>query len=694
MKDYMVKDIRNIAVLGHGSEGKTTLVESMLYAAGVTDRQGRVEDGNTVSDYDPEEIKRHISISASVAPIEIHGKKLNLIDVPGYFDFAGEMSGPLHAVEGAVIVLSAATGISTGFEKAWNATAKHGLARIIAVSQVDREHINYRKVLDDLRSTYGNCIIPTVLPIGEGTSFIGVVDVLTGKAFTGAGKDRREIPIPEEMEALVEEAREACNEAAASTSEELMEKFFDEGKLSEEDMLRGLSAGIYEGSIVPVAPVSSLNGIGVRPLMYELAMYMPSPMEHTYHGINPKTKSMHIRHADMSESFTAQVFKTIADPFVGKLSLIKVISGVLTPATPLFNANADKPEKAAGIFMVRGKKQIPVGMLCAGDIGALSKLQYTSTGDSLCEIGKVVQYDSIDFPAPQISLAVYAKKAGEEDKVFSGLARLCEEMPDVIVAKDPMTTETLISGQGELELEIVRQKLLSKFGADAVFKDPKIAYRESIRKTIQVQGRHKKQSGGHGQFGDVYIRFEPQSESEEMIFADETVGGCVPKNFIPSVEKGLRNCVGKGVLAGYPVVFLKATLYFGSYHPVDSSDMAFQTAAGIAYKEGLPTAGPTLLEPIGELKVLIPDANMGDVIGDLNKRRGRVMGMNPDPENPGYQTVEAEVPMGEMSSYTIDLRAMSQGRGSYTLKFVRYEEVPQMNQAKIIEDAKKDEEEG
>ena len=332
MKDYMVKDIRNIAVLGHGSEGKTTLVESMLFAAGVTDRQGRVEDGNTVSDYDPEEIKRHISISAAVAPIEIHGKKLNLIDVPGYFDFAGEMSGPLHAVEGAVIVISAATGISTGFEKAWNATAKHGLARIIAVSQVDREHINYRKVLDELRSTYGNCIIPTVLPIGEGTSFQGVVDVLTGKAFTGAGKDRREIPIPEDMQPLVDEALEACHEAAASTSEELMEKFFDEGKLSEEDMLRGLSAGIYEGSIVPVAPVSSLNGIGVRPLMYELAMYMPSPMEHTYHGINPKTKSMHIRHADMSESFTAQVFKTIADPFVGKLSLIKVISGVLTAA--------------------------------------------------------------------------------------------------------------------------------------------------------------------------------------------------------------------------------------------------------------------------------------------------------------------------------------------------------------------------
>ena len=685
MKDYMVKDIRNIAVLGHGSEGKTTLVESMLYAAGVTDRQGRVEDGNTVSDYDPEEIKRHISISASVAPIEIHGKKLNLIDVPGYFDFAGEMSGPLHAVEGAVIVLSAATGISTGFEKAWNATAKHGLARIIAVSQVDREHINYRKVLDDLRSTYGNCIIPTVLPIGEGTSFIGVVDVLTGKAFTGAGKDRREIPIPEEMEALVEEAREACNEAAASTSEELMEKFFDEGKLSEEDMLRGLSAGIYEGSIVPVAPVSSLNGIGVRPLMYELAMYMPSPMEHTYHGINPKTKSMHIRHADMSESFTAQVFKTIADPFVGKLSLIKVISGVLTPATPLFNANADKPEKAAGIFMVRGKKQIPVGMLCAGDIGALSKLQYTSTGDSLCEIGKVVQYDSIDFPAPQISLAVYAKKAGEEDKVFSGLARLCEEMPDVIVAKDPMTTETLISGQGELELEIVRQKLQSKFGADAVFKDPKIAYRESIRKTIQVQGRHKKQTGGHGQFGDVWIQFEP-IEGEGIEFAENVFGGSVPKNFFPAVEKGVRQAAEHGVLAGYPMVGMKATLLDGSYHPVDSSEMAFIMAAKLAYKAAIPEAGPVLLEPIGALKAHVPADNTGDIMGEVTKRRGRVLGMNPDDD--GLQVVEAEVPVAEMQDFTTFLRQLTQGRGYFTFEFVRYETLPQMLENKVIEQAK------
>ena len=686
MKDYMVKDIRNIAVLGHGSEGKTTLVESMLYAAGVIDRQGRVEDGNATCDWEPEEIKRHHSISASVAPIEIHGKKLNFIDVPGYFDFAGEMTGPLHAVEGALLVMSAGTGLSTGFEKAWNATGKRGLARFIAVTQVDREHINYRKVLDDLRATYGNCIIPTVLPIGEGTDFRGVVDVLSGKAFTGAGKDRKEIPVPADMEALVEEAIEACHEAAASTSEDLMEKFFDEGRLSETDMLRGLSAGIYDGSIVPVVPVSSISGIGVRPLLYELAMYMPSPMEHTYHGINPKTKSMHIRHADMSESFTAQVFKTIADPFVGKLSFVRVISGVLTSATALFNPNADKPEKAGGLFAIRGKKQIPVNMLCAGDIGALSKLQYTSTGDSLCEIGKVVQYDNIVFPAPQMSLAVYAKKAGDEDKVFSGLARLCEELPDVIVAKDPMTLETQISGQGELQLEVVRQKLQSKFGAEALFKDPKIAYRESIRKTISVQGRHKKQSGGHGQFGDVWIEFSPADEGVEFEFVDAVVGGAVPRNFIPAVEKGLRDNMVKGVLAGYPMTGLRAKLYDGSYHPVDSNEMAFKTAARIAYKQCI-NAAPVLMEPVMHVEVSVPDEYMGDIMGDMNKRRGRILGME---QVDGKQLIVAEVPQAEMFKYATDLRSMTQARGFFKMTFERYEEVPAMIAAKIIEAHKAD----
>ena len=465
-----------------------------------------------------------------------------------------------------------------------------------------------------------------------------------------------------------------------------MEKFFDEGKLSEEDMLRGLSAGIYEGSIVPVAPVSSLNGIGVRPLMYELAMYMPSPMEHTYHGINPKTKSMHIRHADMSESFTAQVFKTIADPFVGKLSMLRVCSGTLTSGTALYNSSCEKTEKAGGLFLLRGKNQLSVSQVSAGDIAALSKLQFTNTGDSLCEIGKVVQYDSIDFPAPQISLAVYAKKAGEEDKVFSGLARLCEEMPDVIVAKDPMTTETLISGQGELELEIVRQKLQSKFGADAVFKDPKIAYRESIRKTIQVQGRHKKQSGGHGQFGDVWIEFSPAEPGTDFEFVDAVVGGAVPRNFIPSVEKGLRENLVKGVLAGFPMTGLRAKLYDGSYHPVDSSEMAFKTAARIAYKQCI-NANPVLLEPIMHVEISVPDEYMGDIMGDLNKRRGRILGME---QSDGKQLIIAEVPQAEMFKYATDLRSMTQAKGAFKMNFERYEEVPQVISSKIIEAHKAD----
>ena len=686
MKDYTVKDIRNIAVLGHGSEGKTTLVESMLYAAGAIDRQGRVEDGNTVSDYDAEEVKRHISLSASVVPIEIHNKKLNLIDVPGYFDFAGEMAGSLYAVEGALIVMSAVTGISTGFEKAWAAAGAHKLARFIAISQVDREHVDYHAAVEALRAKYGTCIIPMVLPIGEGTSFRGVVDVLSKKAFSGVGKDRKEIPIPDDMKDAMEEALAECCEAAASTSEELMEKFFEDMTLSEEDMLKGLAAGILDGSVVPVAPVSGISGIGVRPLMFALTAYMPSPMDRSYHGVDLKTEEEVEKTPDAADSFSAQVFKTIADPFVGKLSLIKVVTGTLTGATPLYNANKDKAEKAAGMFMISGKKQVPVKTLTAGDIGALSKLQYTSTGDSLCEAGKPVKYDSIVFPDPQISLAVYAKKAGEEDKVFSGLARLCEEMPDVIVAKDPMTTETTISGQGELELEIVRQKLLGKFGAEAVFKDPKIAYRETIRKTIDVQGRHKKQSGGHGQFGDVWIEFSPAGADVDFEFEDAVVGGVVPRNFIPSVEKGLRENLVKGVLAGFPMVGLHAKLHDGSYHPVDSSEMAFKTAARIAYKQCI-NASPVLLEPIMHVDVTVPNEYMGDIMGDVSQRRGSILGMEQVGEN---QVISAEIPQAEMFKYATDLRSMTQAKGSFKMSFERYAEVPAMISAKIIEAHKAD----
>ena len=685
MKDYLAKDIRNIAVLGHGSEGKTTLVESMLFATGAIDRQGRVEDGNTVSDWDPEEKKRTISISASVAPVEIHGKKINFIDVPGYFDFIGEASGALAAVEGALIVMSAATGMSTGFEKAWEAAGEAGAARFIAISQMDREHVSYEKVITMLREKYGSCIVPMVLPIGEGPTFKGVVDVLSGKAFTGSHKNLKEIPVPDDMKDAMHEAIHECTEAAAGTSEELMEKFFEEDALSPEEMIQGLSAGILDGSIVPVAPVSGVNGIGVSPLLYALATYMPSPEGHAYHGERGGAE-VEVK-ADSAEGFTGLVFKTIADPFVGKMSLVRVISGKLTGATALYNASQEKAEKAGSILIMRGNKQTQVQQLVAGDIGALSKLQVTATGDSLGEAGKAVKFDRITFPAPQISMAVYAKKAGEEDKVFSGLGRLCEEMPDVVVAKDAMTMETLISGQGELELEVVRQKLLSKFGAEAVFKDPKIAYRETIRKTIDVQGRHKKQSGGHGQFGDVKIIFSPTSDpAVEFEFEDAVVGGAVPRNYIPSVEKGLRENLVKGVLAGFPMTGLHAKLYDGSYHPVDSSEMAFKTAARIAYKQCI-NANPVLLEPIMHVEVTVPDEYMGDIIGDMNKRRGRILGM--EPKN-GKQVVTAEVPQAEMFKYATDLRSMTQAKGSFTMTFERYEEVPKLNADKIIEAHKTD----
>ena len=685
MQDYLAKDIRNIAVLGHGSEGKTTLVEAMLFASGAIDRQGRVEDGTTASDYDPEEIKRHISISASVVPVEFSKKKVNFIDVPGYFDFIGEAVGPLRAVEGVLIVVGAPSGITTGAEKAWNNAKRNNLAKFIAVNQMDREHVDFRKTLDALREKYGSCIIPMVLPIGEGPNFKGIVDVLSGKAFEGSGKNMHEIPVPENMKADVEEAIEACREAAASTAEDLMEKYFSEGELTDEEMMRGLSAGIYEGSVVPVAPVSATTGIGVAPLLHALAMYMPSPLGHSFHGVNPKTGSVHVRHCDLNESFTAQVFKTIADPFVGKLSLIKVISGTLSAGAALFNANSEKLEKAASIFTVRGKKQTPVNTLYAGDIGALSKLQYTNTGDSLCEVNKVVKYDPLEFPHTQISMAIAAKKAGEEDKVFSGLSRLMEEDPSLRLEKNVETTESLLCGQGELHLEVTRQKLASKFGAEAVLREPRIPYRESIRKTIKAEGRHKKQSGGHGQYGHVWIEFSPlEDSSQDFEFVDAVVGGVVPRNFIPSVEKGLRENLTKGVLAGYPMVGLRAKLYDGSYHAVDSSEMAFKTAARLAYKKCI-DASPVLLEPIYHVEVLVPDEYMGDIIGDMNKRRGRILGMNPED---GMQQIVAEVPLAEMTKYATDLRSMTQARGSYTMNFERYEEVPQMIAAKIIEEHK------
>ncbi|MDY4138179.1 MAG: elongation factor G [Eubacteriales bacterium] len=693
MAEYITTNIRNIALMGHGGEGKTTLTEAMLFAAGIIDRQGKVEDGTTVTDFEPEENKRKCSISAACAPIDWNDKMLNIIDVPGYFDFVGEMVGPLRVVETACIVVSGVTGISVGAEKAFTHAVKQGVGRMYVINQMDREHASFDKVIQQLRERHGSCVVPVLMPIGEGDSFRGVVNVLEKKAYEGAYKKSVEVPMPENMKDKVDRAFEYLAEQAAAADDDLMMKYLEEGELNYEEILLGFRKGMKDGSIVPVCACSALTGVGIARTMDLMAKYLPSPahdgIEHV--GFNPRNGESQVRVCKDEQPFSAFVYKTIADPFVGKLSLFRIFSGKLTSQTILYNVNKDKTEKTAGIYILRGKKQIAKQVLHAGDLGALSKLQYTATGDTLADYNNPIQYPGLAFQPPCISKAVYAAKQGEEDKVFSGLNRLMVEDPSITLEKNPDTFETLLSGQGEMHLDVIRNKLAAKFGANAVLQDPKIPYRETIRKSVKVQGRHKKQSGGHGQFGDVWIEFSPIVDSdEEFEFVDAVVGGVVPRNFIPSVEKGLRDNIKKGVLAGYPMVGLRAKLYDGSYHPVDSSEMAFKTAARIAYKKGCAEASPVLLEPIMHVDIIVPDEYMGDIMGDMNKRRGRIIGMN---QTDGQQRVEAEAPMAEMFKYATDLRSMTQARGSFSMRFERYEEVPAVVAQKIIAAAVKDEDE-
>ena len=683
---YTAKDIRNISLLGHGGDGKSALCESMLFLTKAITRLGKRADGTTVSDFDEEEKKRQYSIKTSVIPVEYKNCKLNILDNPGYFDFAGEIVQSLRVSDSGLICLSAKSGIAVGTEKGWKSLEKAGLPAMFYVSKLDEEHANFFGTVDSLRDTFGASVIPFTFPILNGENAVAVVDLLTKKAYDAAGK---EVALTADAEEKIEEYMMELNEQVAETDEALMEKFFMEEPFTDEELLTGIKTGLKERVVTPVFCGCAASGLGTEILMQNLIKFAPNPEE---------GKPMTAVDEDGNESeFKANgspmafVFNTITDQY-GKNSYFKVISGDVEDTMTVVNARTGDNEKLGNMFFPRGKENNKTSKICCGDIGVFTKLASVRTGDTLCLPGKAITIKPMEYAEPCYRMAIYAKTKGQEDKVAGGLVKLNEEDASFTYGNDPETKEMIIAGVCDIHLSVIISKLLSKYKVEAELRPAKIAYRETIKKKVEIHGRHKKQSGGHGQFGDVYIRFEPQSESEDMIFEDETVGGCVPKNFIPSVEKGLRNCIGKGVLAGYPVVFLKSTLYFGSYHPVDSSDMAFQTAAGIAYKEGLPTAGPTILEPIAELKVMIPDSNMGDIIGDLNKRRGRVMGMNPDPDNTGWQIVEAEVPMGEMSSYAIDLRSMTQGRGSYGMKFVRYEEVPQMNQQKIIDDAKEDEE--
>lgn len=689
MKDYKTGNIRNIGIIGHGGEGKTTLTEAMLFNAGATDRFGRIEDGTTTTDYDPEEIKRNISISAAMAPLEWNNHKINAIDAPGYFDFIGEMIQTLRVADGAVIVVGAVSGVVVGTEKAWDYCKEYNIPKIIFINQMDRENANYMKTLDQLEDLYGTAVAPLQMPIVENGEFKGIVNISDMTAVEFAGKSSKQIPIPENMMADVEPIRTLLVEAAAETSEELMEKYFDGEELTIEEIHDAIREGVIAGEIVPVLCGSAVNNAGVRELMDMILEFMPSPDERpAATGVNPKTEQETSRKVDVSEPFSALVFKTVVDPFVGKLSIFKVLSGELASGATVYNPNKDKSEKAGSIYSLRGKKQSNVDKVVAGDIGAIAKLQHTLTGDTLCDPSNPVKYEGINFPEPCISLAVQSQKSGEEDKVFSGLYRLTEEDPTFAVDKSPETGEMLISGVGEMHLEVVASRLRNKFGVEAAFSEPKIPYRETIRKTIKAEGRHKKQSGGHGQYGHVWIEFQPMETTDEQFeFVDQIVGGVVPRQYIPAVEKGLNESINKGVLAGYPVVGLKAILYDGSYHSVDSSEMAFKIAANLAFRK-LEQANPVLLEPIMKAEVLVTDEYMGDIIGDLNRRRGRILGMAPTSN--GLQKVEAEVPLAEMTKYATDLRSMTQARGSFKLTFERYEEIPANISAKVIEEIKRE----
>ena len=683
---YSPQNIRNICLLGHGGNGKTTLVESFLSLTGGSDRMGRTSEGNTVCDYDPEEIKRQISISAAVAPVEYNGCKINVLDTPGNFDFAGEVAECLSVADAGILVCAAKGGLSVGTERAWKYLSQRKMPRIVYISKMDEDNVDYNSAFNTLREYFGKNIAPLVVPIwDENKQVTGIVDVLHKRAYEIRDGKRTEIPVPEDKASVVDEIYGQLMESVAETSEEFMDKFFSGEDFTYAEITQGLKAGVKDGSLVPVICGSAYTGLGTIALLNAIVDLLPAPTEAApLEALDENGQPMEFI-VSAGAVPAAFVFKTVADQY-GKYSLVKVISGSLTSDMTLINATTGQNEKLGRLYFMKGKKTEEVKELTCGDIGAIGKMEKLKTGDTLYDARKYVKLPPIPFAEPNYSKAISPKTRGQDDKIAAGLSRLNEEDPTFTVVNNGETHQMVLTTAGDIQTGVLVSKLKNRFGVEAELKEPRVAYREKIRKVVSKQGRHKKQTGGSGQFGDVWIRFEPNPESEEPVFAEEVFGGSVPKNFFPAVEKGIKEACVHGVLAGYPVVNLKAVLYDGSYHPVDSSEIAFKTAAQLAYKAALPEANPVLLEPVGELKVTVPDNYMGDVIGDLNKRRGRVMGM--DPQSDGTQVITAEVPMAEMTSYSIDLRAMTQSRGSFTFHFVRYEDCPPAAQEKAIAAAK------
>ncbi len=678
MKAYDINKIKNIALAGHNGSGKTSLAEAILYKAGASDRLGKTADGTTVCDYDPEEIKRKISIGTSLASFEYNDYKINLLDTPGLFDFAAEMIEGIRAADTVLITVSAKSGVKVGARKAYDEAVKQGKSKMIAVTKIDDKDANFFNVLTELKTVFGPSVCPVIVPVISGGQIVSFVNLIEMKCYKYDGKgnavetDMPTADISEKFEYRVEGLVAAISEAVAETSDELMEKFFEGEAFTQKELIDGIHDGMNRGIITPVVCTSAADLSGIDMLLKEFELLLPAPSE--VHAAEAYTANKDIVEVecDPSAPLAAHVFKTIADPFVGKMSMIRVMSGTLKANSDVTNATAGGAEKIGKLYTLCGKKQTEISEASAGDIVVASKIS-ANTGDTLCDSSKIVEFGEMEFPRPCYSMAVKAKAQGDEAKISSSIQRLTEEDPTLTYAQDDSTKEQILSGLGEQHIEVAAAKLKGKFGVDVALSVPKIAYKETIRKKVKVQGRHKKQSGGHGQFGDVWIEFEP-CVSDTLIFEEKIFGGAVPKNYFPAVQKGLEESVKKGVLAGCPVVGLKAILVDGSYHPVDSSEMAFKTAASIAYKEGLRQADPVMLEPIGTLKVTAPDENTGDIMGELNKRRGRVLGM--EPVGQGNTVIQAEVPMREMHDFAMYLRQTTRGMGSFTFDFERYEQLP------------------
>ncbi|MFM1602005.1 elongation factor G [Helcococcus ovis] len=690
MKNYNTGRIRNLALVGHSGSGKTSLTEAMLFKSGTIGKLGNINSGNTVSDFDKEEIERKASISLSVSSLEWNDTKINLIDAPGYFDFEGQVKSALKASEAALFVLDAQAGIEVGTEKYWKYCEKIGLPRIIFVNKIDKEDVNFNEIVANLHTQFGKKVTPLVLTLGDGAhpgagkDFKGLIDVMKKEAYTYNGFDREKAMIPEIRMLEVEEVYNQLAEIVALTDDSLMEKFFEGINFTTEEFAKGITNAMIAGSVVPLIVGSATEGYGIDELLNIISYYMPAPNNKKAH-IGFRALEGENRPVDEDQPFSAYVFKTYMDPFVGRISLFKVLSGKITKNDSIYNATRKIDEKSAGLFRMEGKKQIEVDQIVAGDIGAFTKLEETETGDTLADKNNVIVYKTLKQPQASLTYAIVPKTKKDEDKIGHALLKLQEEDTSFVFERNNETKQLTISGVGNVQLQIVLDKLKNKYGVETERIPLRIPYRETITGKSDVQGKHKKQSGGAGQYGDVFIKFEPIEDGFE--FTEEVFGGAVPKNYFPAVEKGLEESLEKGILAGYPVVGIKATLYDGSYHPVDSNEMAFKLAAAIAFKEGMKKANPVLLEPIMKLETTIPEEYLGDVMGDINKKRGRILGM--EPQEDGTQVIIAEAPYAELFEYAIDLRSMTQGRGSFEMEFVRYEQVPKEQANKIIEEANK-----